>query len=98
MPLSSRLACVCGAQPLRQRLQELPSNGSISFDQRTELPEGEPIAYEIGRSGHRGRSRPAVDQGDFAEVITRTESSEVDAFARDRGLSGIDKKEGSAPR
>jgi hypothetical protein len=48
-----------GAQLLRQRLQELPSDGSVSFDKRAELPERKPVANQIGCGGYRGRAGPA---------------------------------------
>ncbi|MEH2565190.1 hypothetical protein V1289_004817 [Bradyrhizobium sp. AZCC 2289] len=45
-----------------------------------------------------GRTGPAVDQGDLAEVLTRAEGSEVDAFARNLSLSRGDDEEGGAAR
>ena len=86
------------AQLLRERLQEPPSDGSVSFDKRTEFPEREPVANQVGFGGYRGRTRAAVDQGDLAEMLARAERREVDAFARNFCLSGGYDEEGGAPR
>ena len=66
---------------LRERLQELPSDGPVPFDKRAEFPEREPVAHQIGRSGDGRRTRPAVDQGDLTEILARAEGGEVDTFA-----------------
>src|SRR5216684_490049 len=86
-----------GTQLLRQRLQQFPSDGSVPFDKRAELPEREPMADQVGSRGYGGRAGTAVDQGDLAEVVARAEGGEFDAFARDHGLPGIDDEEGGAP-
>src|SRR5688572_25630891 len=86
-----------GAQPLRERLQELPSDRSVPFDKWAELPESKPIANQLRCRGDSGRTRPAVDQRDLAEIIAGTEGRNVDAFARHPGLPGIDDEEGGAP-
>src|SRR5258706_1506543 len=67
------LAVLRGAQPLRQRLQDLPRDGAIPFHQRAELPEREPVANQVGRSGHGSGAGAAVDQGDLAEVVARAD-------------------------
>src|SRR5208283_366756 len=64
---------------------------------RAELPECEPVTNQVSCSGYGGRARPAVDQGDLAEVVARAECGDVNAFARDRGLPGVDDEEGGAP-
>src|SRR5215208_5869112 len=96
--LTSRLARLRGPQSLRKRLQELPSNGRVPFDEWTKLPEREPETNEIGGSSHCGRPGAAVDQGDFAEIVARAKRGKVNTFARDLGLPGIDEKEGGTPR
>src|SRR4051794_28326292 len=58
-----------GAQPFCQYLQQLPSDRGVPFDQRAELPEGEPVAHQVGRRGHRGRAGSAIDQGELAEMV-----------------------------
>src|SRR5439155_8896027 len=80
----TKLTWAGGAQPFRQCLKELPGDGAIPFNQRAELPEGEPVANQIRRSGDRGRAGAAVDQGELAEVIARAEGGDLDAFARHR--------------
>src|SRR5262245_50119631 len=93
--LISLLFGTCGcAQTLCQRLQELPGDCSVPLDQRTELPKGEPVADQVGRSGNRGGAGAAVDQRDLTEVIARAEGGEFDALARDPGLPGVDEEEG----
>src|SRR6266852_4455521 len=87
----------CGTQLLRERLQKLPSNSSVPFDKRAELPERESIANQVGCSGYGGRAGTAVDQRDLAEVVAGAESGEFDAFARDLGLPRVDNEEGGAP-
>jgi hypothetical protein len=64
------------AQLLRQGLQQAPSDGSVPFDQRAEFPESEPVADQVGGGGYRGRTGPAIDQGDLAEVLAWAEGSE----------------------
>src|SRR3954452_762901 len=88
---------VGGAQPLRQYLQQLPSDRAVPFDQRAKLPKGEPVAHQVARRGHRGGAGAAVDQGELAEAVAGAEGGEVDAFARDRGFAGVDDEEGGAP-
>src|SRR6185369_1559826 len=78
------------------RLEELPSDGPVPFDQRAELPEREPVANQVGHSGHRGRARATVDQGNLAKVVARAEGGEMDAFAGDRCFPGVDEEEGGA--
>ena len=71
---------------------------AIPFDQRSKLPEREPVTNQVCRGRHRSRARPAIDQGDFAEVVARTKGGELDAFARDRGVARVDEEEGGAAR
>src|SRR5262245_30200686 len=87
-----------GPQPLRQRLEQLPSNGPVPFNERAELPEREPVANQVRRSGYRSRAGATVDQGDFAEVVARAEGGGLDSFARDCGFPGVDEEEGGAAR
>src|SRR5215212_4481670 len=96
--LTSRAARLRGPQSLRKRLQELPSNGRVPFDEWAKLPEREPETNEIGGSSHCGRPGTAVDQRDFAEIVAGAKRGKVNTFARDPGLPGIDEKEGSTPR
>src|SRR5262245_28924334 len=91
-------ATCCCPQPPRQRLQKLPGDGSIPLDQRTELPKGKPVADQVRRSGDRRRTGPAVDQSDLTEIVARAKGSELDALARNRGLSGVNEEESGAPR
>src|SRR4051794_25509217 len=85
------------AQLLRERLQEPPSDGSVSFDKRTEFPEREPVANQVGCGSYGCRTGPTVDQGDLAKMLARAEHGEVDAFAGNRCLSrGYDEEGGAA--
>src|SRR4029079_1647956 len=81
------------AELLCQRLQKPPSDGAVSFDQRTEFPESKSVADEVGCGGDGCRTGAAVDQGDLAEMLARAEGSEVDALARDVCLAGSDDEE-----
>src|SRR5215471_16578427 len=84
---------VGGTQPLRQRLQELPGDGAVALHQRAKLPEREPVADQVSCGGDRGRARAAVDQRDLSEDVAWNEGGEMDTFARDLGLSGLDEEE-----
>jgi hypothetical protein len=82
MCLMDSLSCAdSGAQLFRERLQQLPSDSSVAFDKRAELPECEPIANQVGCSGDCRRARTAVNQGNLAEIIAGAESGQLDAFA-----------------
>src|SRR5262245_6759268 len=89
---------VGSAEALREGLQKFPGDGAVSFYERAEFPESQPIAHEVSGSGHGGGARAAVNQSDFAEVIARTKRSDLDAFVGDGGTAGIDEEEGRAAR
>jgi hypothetical protein len=49
--LSARLCLLAGlrvAQPLDQRLEQVPGDGCVLLHERPELPVGEPVAHELG--------------------------------------------------
>ena len=69
------------SQPLRHRLQELPGDRPVLFDERAELPESESVANKVGRGDDRGRTRSAVDQSNLAEIVARTERGNLDTSA-----------------
>src|SRR5262249_24906069 len=81
-------------QPFCKRLKELPCDSTIPFDQREELPEGEPVAKQVRGSNHRGRARAAVNEGDLTEMIARPQFAYLSAFAGDGRFPGFDKEEG----
>src|SRR5262245_44658972 len=69
------------AQASSQCLQQLPCDGAVSLDQRTELPERQAVAYEVRRGCHGGGPRSAVDQRELAEIIAGSERRELNALA-----------------
>ncbi len=59
--------------------EQFPADDAVSFDEGPELPEGEAVADDFARCGDGSCPRPAIDQGNFTEVIAGAERGHVDA-------------------
>src|SRR3954454_12028083 len=82
-----------GAELLGDRLDELPADLAVRDHERTELPEGEAVADEIGRGRDRRRAHAFVDEGDLAEVVAWAEARACRAAHRDRRVARLDQEE-----
>src|SRR4029453_2786426 len=86
-------SALSGAQPLRHGLQELPCDRRVALDERPEFPGREAVAAELAVGRDCGAPRAVVDEGDFTEVVTRTELAVLSAADRDRCLASLDHEE-----
>src|SRR4051794_12367277 len=86
------------AQSLGKRLQELPPDGRVAFDQRAKFPKRQRVTNQVARSRHGSRARAAVDQRNLAEIVARAERGDLHTFARDDSFAGVDEKKGCASR
>src|SRR5919197_5336832 len=61
------------AQPPGHDLEELEPDRGVFLDQAPEHPRGQPQQPDGRGRGHRGRPRPAVEEGDLAEEVPGSE-------------------------
>src|SRR5215208_3779714 len=58
---------LCGAQPCRERLQEVPADGPVALHERAEIPVRQSPADEVGRGRDRRRARAFVNHRELPE-------------------------------
>ena len=73
--------------------QQLAGEGGHGIEDAVELALAEDEEVHFGLGGHAGRAGPAVEQGQLAEVLARSERGHLAVVALHRGLTGDDEEE-----
>src|SRR5580704_14937961 len=86
----SGLFALYGAEAFGEGLEQVPGDGCVVLDERSELPIGQSVADEIGVCGDRRRTCAFVDEGDLAEIVAGGQCCAWPAPDRDGGFARVD--------
>ena len=93
---SDRRAGLGFAKALAEDEEQFVRDRRVLEERRLEVPDGEGQGADGRLGGDGRRARAAIDEGDVAERIARTQLAHAPSAARDHGRAGRDQEEAAA--